>query len=193
MHSLHIVNAFSVASAVLVPFPWLLFQEVVVPEWKEWLVLIAGLEGSHSSSNFVVGVCAFVGQVTYNRALQLEKAAKVTTISYIQIVFALVWEFLFFHHHPDVWGGLGVGLICSWALVTALKTWTHISLMPKKSVFVRLKQWASKAVPHAHLLKEEKHIQEQPEEGHEEDDRESGSQIELDFLKAEHKTERPTV
>jgi len=178
LHSLHIVNAFSVASFLLVPIPWLIFQKVVIPSLTEWLALIA------------VGVCAFIGQVTFNKALQLEKAAKATTISYIQIVFALLWEFIFFHHHPDLWGALGVGLICSWALVTALKTWTHISLMPKKSFFVRLKQYASKAVPHAHLLKEEKIVD---EAHHEDGSPESTNQIELNFLKTDHTTPRVVV
>ncbi len=71
----------------------------VTPVGREW-PLLAG-----------VGVATLGGQVFVTHALQLEKAARVMAVGYLQIVFAAILGILFFSEVPDLWSVVGAGII----------------------------------------------------------------------------------
>jgi drug/metabolite transporter (DMT)-like permease len=71
----------------------------VMPTGWEWVFLV------------VVGLATQGGQVYVTKALQVEKAGRVMTVGYLQIVFAAVWGFLVFREVPDLWTGVGAGII----------------------------------------------------------------------------------
>jgi drug/metabolite transporter (DMT)-like permease len=45
----------------------------------------------------IISLSLFFAQLLLSRAYQLEKAARVATINYLQIVTAFLWDFLFFN------------------------------------------------------------------------------------------------
>jgi len=71
----------------------------VLPRGIEWLFLLG------------VGVATQGGQVFITKALQAERAARVMAVGYLQIVFAAVWGILIWREIPDLWTGVGAGVI----------------------------------------------------------------------------------
>lgn len=69
---------------------------------------------------FLVGVFAQVGQIGLTKAMALEKAGRVTSYSYVQVVFSAILGIVFFAEVPTVWTIIGGTLIISGALMNAL-------------------------------------------------------------------------
>ena len=82
-------------------------RRFVMPEGWEW----AALAG--------IGVTTHIGQIFLTRGLALETAGRAMTVGYVQIVFAALWGALVFGERPDVWTGLGAGLIVASTLAVA--------------------------------------------------------------------------
>ena len=84
---------------VVLQFPMLtvpLTLPLAVPVWVwptpwEWLVLIG------------VGVFTQVGQVKMTQAQHLEPAARATAVSYVQVLFAILFGLLLFGEPPTLW------------------------------------------------------------------------------------------
>jgi len=111
--ALVMVNWFSLISVFGSPFGMFFLEVPILPlDAIQYLVLC------------VLGVFAFIGQSLFNRALQLQSAAKTTSITYIQIVFAFVADLIFFSHQfPNPLTLIGVLFICSWAVIAIGKQW----------------------------------------------------------------------
>lgn len=75
------------------------------PTLSEWILLL------------IVGIMTQGGQVFMTNALHKTSAAKVTSISYLQIVFSFLWGMLFFNEHPDSLSLFGAAIIVSGILV----------------------------------------------------------------------------
>ena len=86
------------------------------PTPAEWLMMIVG-----------VSLTAQVAQVFMTRGLHLERAGRATAFSYLQIVFAACWGFLFFGEVPDAWSIGGAVLVVGGTLLTARHR-TEVSL-----------------------------------------------------------------
>lgn len=86
----------------------LLGENFVFPELNALLLLL------------LVGVFTQVGQVGLTKAMAAEKAGKVTSYSYIQVVFSAILGVVFFGEVPTLWTFAGGMLIISGALVNAL-------------------------------------------------------------------------
>ncbi|MCA9519795.1 MAG: DMT family transporter [Myxococcales bacterium] len=71
----------------------------VWPVGWDWLVLLA------------IGTLAQLGQVYMTRSLHLETAARATAVSYLQIVFAIVWGLLAFSEVPSPMTLVGATLV----------------------------------------------------------------------------------
>ncbi|MEM9092876.1 MAG: DMT family transporter [Cyanobacteria bacterium P01_F01_bin.53] len=80
----------------------------VVPEFDALLLLL------------LVGVFTQVGQVGLTKAMAAEAAGKVTSYSYIQVIFSAILGFVFFAEVPTLWTLIGGTLIISGALVNAV-------------------------------------------------------------------------
>ena len=79
----------------------------VWPTPVEWLLLVG------------VGVVTQIGQVFLTKGLHLEKAGRAMSMSYVQVIFAAVWGFLFFRETPNSLSVVGAGLIlCGMLLVS---------------------------------------------------------------------------
>jgi len=86
----------------------------VLPVWQwptpwEWVLLLG------------VGVATQAAQVFMTRGLQLEPAARATAVSYLQVVFAVLWGLLVLGERPDALTLLGALLIIASALTLVLR------------------------------------------------------------------------
>lgn len=55
----------------------------------------------------VIGVVSHIAQVRMTQGLQMEKAAKAVSVTYLQVVFAFIWGLLFFQEVPSLTTLLG--------------------------------------------------------------------------------------
>jgi len=78
--------------------PWAL-ATWVTPAPLEWLLLLA------------IGLATQVGQVFLTKALVLETASRATSIGYIQVAFAMIWQWTVFSDAPTLWTLAGAALI----------------------------------------------------------------------------------
>lgn len=58
-----------------------------------------------------VGISTQFAQVRMTQGLQLEKAARATAMTYLQVVFAFVWGMLLFDEFPDAFGFAGAAIV----------------------------------------------------------------------------------
>ncbi|MEM6256367.1 MAG: DMT family transporter [Cyanobacteria bacterium P01_D01_bin.156] len=86
----------------------LLGNNFVFPDVNELLLLL------------LVGVFTQIGQVGLTKAMAAEKAGKVTSYSYIQVIFSAILGVVFFSEVPTLWTLIGGTLIISGALANAL-------------------------------------------------------------------------
>jgi drug/metabolite transporter (DMT)-like permease len=71
----------------------------VTPAPFDWLLLVA------------IGLATQIGQVFLTKALMIETAARATSVGYIQIAFAMIWQLTVFGMLPTVWSVVGAALI----------------------------------------------------------------------------------
>jgi drug/metabolite transporter (DMT)-like permease len=79
----------------------------VWPTPLEWLVL-AG-----------IGVTTQIGQVFLTKGLMIERAGRATSVGYIQICFAVIWQLLIFRQEPGLGTLLGAALIIGGTVVVS--------------------------------------------------------------------------
>jgi drug/metabolite transporter (DMT)-like permease len=87
-----------------------MFAEFVLPKGNVWLMVLA------------MGLFATASQVLMTKAYELTKAGIVGTISYSNIVFALIIGIMLGDPIPDMWTFLGIILVISSGLLVALPT-----------------------------------------------------------------------
>jgi drug/metabolite transporter (DMT)-like permease len=105
-HPLVIVFYFPLIATPLV-VPWAV-ATWVTPEPMEWLLLLA------------IGLSTQVGQVFMTMALVIERAGRVTSIGYIQVAFAMIWQWAIFGAPPTIWTIAGAALIVGGTTVIAM-------------------------------------------------------------------------
>ncbi len=76
----------------------------------------------------LVGIFTQIGQVGLTKALQTEKASRITPYSYIQVVFAIIFGVIVFHESPSMWTIMGSGLILLGVLVNVIGHSKHRNL-----------------------------------------------------------------
>jgi drug/metabolite transporter (DMT)-like permease len=94
---------------------------LVRPEGAEWLLLLG------------VGVCAQLGQVAMTHGLRVQPAARATTLSYLQVLFAAALGAVFFDERPGAWTALGALLILSGTLVAIRDARRHAATVSEAS------------------------------------------------------------
>lgn len=96
-HPLVIVFYFPLVTLPLaIPTMW---PQFMMPEGIEWLILLG------------IGIATQVGQVSLTRGLALLPAATGTALSYLQVVFAAAWGYVFFSERLDAWTLVGGTLV----------------------------------------------------------------------------------
>jgi len=88
-------------------FDWM-FAEFIMPEGIEWAYVTA------------VGIFATISQLLMTKAYELTKAGIVGTISYSNIIFALIIGIFLGDPIPNIWTFLGIILVISSGLLVAL-------------------------------------------------------------------------
>ena len=106
-HPLVIVFYFPLVATPLA-IPWAAWH-FTMPQPIDWLLLVA------------IGACTQVGQVFLTMGLSLERAGRATSVGYIQICFAMLWELTVFGKVPSVTTLVGAALIVVGTLVTATR------------------------------------------------------------------------
>jgi drug/metabolite transporter (DMT)-like permease len=98
-----IVFYFPLVAAPLA-LPWAL-ASFVVPQPIDWLLLVA------------IGAATQLGQVCLTHGLALERAGRASSVGYLQVAFAMVWQVLVFGELPTRWTIGGASLIVGGTLV----------------------------------------------------------------------------
>lgn len=86
--------------------PWML-ASFVVPGPVDLLLLVA------------LGCATQVGQVFLTMALAIESAGKATSLNYMQVAFAMLWQLAVFGEFPTAWTVAGASLILGGTLLVA--------------------------------------------------------------------------
>lgn len=81
----------------------------------------------------VLALFSFLGQILLTISLQIEQAGPVAIARCADIVFAFIWQWLFFGDKPTGYSLFGALLVVSSVIITALKKWA-LSL-PRDSVY----------------------------------------------------------
>lgn len=102
-----------VATPAAVPF---MIGHAVWPTPFEWLLLVG------------VGVVTQVGQIFLTKGLHREKAGRAMSMSYVQVVFAASWGFLFFRETPNSLTILGAAFILGGMLVVSRAPFEAVSM-----------------------------------------------------------------
>lgn len=104
-HHLVVVFYFPlVATPASVPF---VVAEALWPTPFEWLLLLG------------IGIFTQIAQVYLTKGLHLEKAGRAMSVTYVQIVFAAVWGFLFFSEIPNALSLVGALFVVAGTLLAA--------------------------------------------------------------------------
>ena len=80
-----------------------------------------------------IGVFSFGGQILLTKALQIEQAGPVSIARAADVVFAFIWQVLFFDEIPDALSIAGALLVVSCVLLTGLRKWI-ITLPPSSMI-----------------------------------------------------------
>ena len=104
-HPLVIVFYFPLVATPL-SIPWAV-ADWVTPQPIDWLLLVA------------IGVTTQIGQVFLTLGLSVERAGKATSVSYLQVVFALLWQTFLFDDPPPWASVAGAALIVGGTLAVA--------------------------------------------------------------------------
>ncbi|RDX50712.1 DUF6-domain-containing protein [Lentinus brumalis] len=109
-HPMHNLGAFSLFCVLMAPIAMIVARTpVIVPDNLSCLLMI-----------LAVSACGFAAQMTMTTGLQRETAGRGTMAIYAQVIFALVFERIFFHTTPPPLSILGTVIILSSAIYVAL-------------------------------------------------------------------------
>lgn len=78
-----------------------------------------------------LGIFSFLGQILLTLSLQMEQAGPVAIARSADIVFAFIWQIMFFKEVPNGYSIAGAVLVTSSVLLTGLRKWT--SSLPRES------------------------------------------------------------
>lgn len=76
-----------------------IFYEWKMPIGLDWLYLL------------LIGILTQIAQLYMTKAYQLEEAARVASVSYTGVIYALGFGFLFFQEVFNIWVSIGIGLM----------------------------------------------------------------------------------
>ncbi|TFK87116.1 drug/metabolite transporter [Polyporus arcularius HHB13444] len=109
-HPMHNLGAFSLFCILTAPIAMVVARTpVIIPDNLPCLLMI-----------LAVSACGFGAQMTMTTGLQRETAGRGTMAIYVQVIFALVFERVFFHTTPPPLSILGTVIIFSSAIYVAV-------------------------------------------------------------------------
>ncbi|KAI0367898.1 hypothetical protein BV20DRAFT_999743 [Pilatotrama ljubarskyi] len=109
-HPLHNLVSFSSQCVIVATVAMLIMRTpVVIPMRWEWLLML-----------LLIGIFGFIAQVLLTMGLQRETAGRGTMAVYVQIIFATIFERVFFHTSPSFLSAIGTLIILTSAIYVAL-------------------------------------------------------------------------
>ncbi|KAI9059468.1 DUF6-domain-containing protein [Trametes sanguinea] len=109
-HPLHNLVSFSSQCVIVATLAMIIMRTpVVVPMRWDWLLML-----------LLIGLFGFVAQVLLTMGLQRETAGRGTMAVYVQIIFATIFERVFFHTSPSFLSVVGTLIILTSAIYVAL-------------------------------------------------------------------------
>ena len=116
----HLVVVFYFPLVSVIACAPLVSREFLLPTPAEWMLLIG------------IGVFTQIAQIYLTRSLNLEKTARAMSVSYLQILFAALWGFMFLSEIPNVLCILGALLVIAGTIVAtgSIKTLLRIESRP---------------------------------------------------------------
>jgi drug/metabolite transporter (DMT)-like permease len=86
-------------------------------------------------SLIAIGACAFLGQLCFFKAFHYAKASQVGPFAYIAVVYAFIFDVIFFHYYPDIYSIIGSILVIIGGVLTILlsKPPTPVAPPPQNS------------------------------------------------------------
>ncbi|CCH42411.1 putative membrane protein [Wickerhamomyces ciferrii] len=60
---------------------------------------------------FALGISGFCMQFLLTEGIQREKASRASAMLYTQMLYAIIWEVIIWHHFPNIWSWLGIIII----------------------------------------------------------------------------------
>ncbi|XP_053635556.2 solute carrier family 35 member G1 [Cherax quadricarinatus] len=112
LHFSVIMTNFAVIALLLTPVVSWLRGDICIPRC-----------GSERYLILAIGAFSFGGQILLTKALQLEQAGPVSIARTADVVFAFIWQAIFFHELPDRLSLLGALLVTSCVLLTGFRKW----------------------------------------------------------------------
>ncbi|KAH8358462.1 hypothetical protein KR093_000432 [Drosophila rubida] len=79
----------------------------------------------------VLGIFSFLGQILLTLSLQVEQAGPVAIARCADIVFAFIWQMMFFGEAPNAYSLFGALMVVSSVILTAMKKWAMT--LPRES------------------------------------------------------------
>ncbi|OQR83657.1 Drug/Metabolite Transporter (DMT) Superfamily [Achlya hypogyna] len=91
-----------------------------------WMLLVeqrinVTLTGDVWAAAVATGVLGFVGQLFMTKGFQLENVGIASVMRYLDIVFVFIWDITLLREAINLWSVLGAVIICSCAIVIALR------------------------------------------------------------------------
>lgn len=80
----------------------------------------------------LIGVLGFLGQITFTRAVQLEKATLVAVIRTTDVIFGYILEIIIFHSTPTLLSIFGSLLVIAGSSALGIKKWCEIKSESKR-------------------------------------------------------------
>ncbi|KAI1789856.1 EamA-like transporter family-domain-containing protein [Ganoderma leucocontextum] len=125
-HVMHNLGAFSLFCILTAPIAMAVVKTpVVIPDNIPCLAMILAVSG-----------CGFAAQMTMTSGLQRETAGRGTIAIYVQIIFSLIFDRVFFHTTPPLLSVIGAVIILSSAIYIALSKQATMKGPSLKSVSV---------------------------------------------------------
>lgn len=101
----HLVVVFYFPLVSVVACAPMVIPDMLVPTPTEWLLLIG------------IGVCTQIAQIYLTKSLNLEKASRAMSVSYVQILFSAQWGLMFLGEIPNGLCILGALMVVAGTLV----------------------------------------------------------------------------
>ncbi|KAL7648195.1 UNVERIFIED_CONTAM: hypothetical protein RMT77_000098 [Armadillidium vulgare] len=120
IHYSIILFDFSLVALIITPLAAMTSSHPCVPScgYQRWLIV-------------AIGFLSFGGQILKTKALQIEEAGPVAIARTADVVFAFIWQLIFFGELPDLFTLLGTMLVTSSVLLLGIRRW--ILSKPKNS------------------------------------------------------------
>ncbi|KAF8736449.1 hypothetical protein AX14_000319 [Amanita brunnescens Koide BX004] len=109
-HAMHTMSYFSLLTVIVASIAMVVTRTpFIIPSRLNWFALL-----------IMIGILGFIAQILLTMGLQRESAGRATMGVYTQIVFATIFQRIFFHTTPPLLSIIGTILILSSALYVAL-------------------------------------------------------------------------